>query len=738
MAFTQPSGFNLSFFDMKKAKRNFDPSRKRVVGYARISVDEDGENFVSIENQQSILEEFYYQQYADTTSDYAFIADDNVSGYKFEREGLYQLISLIESGKCNIIIAKDLSRIGRHGALTQLFIEQCERVGVRVHAMGDYDSHKESDDLILGIRAWSNERVVKDTSAKIKKIVKHRQENGTWICAVPFGYRVVNYQKRLIEVDEEAAETVRKVFDMYLTGKGCHTIARELTLQGVPTASMLAHARAIENGDDVKRVGSSGWTANVVQGILCNEFYIGTLITGRYRRDGINGRDVRTDETSWNKFPDHHEAIVSKEVFAAAQEIREAHKKHSYRTKNCREHLYHGLVFCGECGEKQYAYAAKNRPVCYVCSRYFKYGKTQCTRHSVPETVLTSIAINFLRLTRESCRDAIDSLDDEFFPKKSPERKDSTAQLEKELADLDTQLRVVEEQRIKQIIAHPEREESISRIYDEMAASAQKRRDELAERISSIKENAVSVVASVKKAKRAIDIIDQIIESGVISRRAATAIFERIVVHEDGNIDIQLKPYLKMLEPVEFAASGKVAKHAAMNFVVSADGQEKAGINDVCDGDPLEIYTDHDGEVILKKYSPIGEMSSFAKDYTESLFRSLGHIAVIVDRDQVVAASGVPRKELSDKPISPDLETAIASRQTVTLNRQMGGRTMAITNEEEANAAYTAQVISPIIADGEAIGAVLLMSRDSGVRMGDTEIKVAETAAGIVGRQMEQ
>ena len=156
------------------------------------------------------------------------------------------------------------------------------------------------------------------------------------------------------------------------------------------------------------------------------------------------------------------------------------------------------------------------------------------------------------------------------------------------------------------------------------------------------------------------------------------------------------------------------------------------------EGDPLEIYTDRDGEVILKKYSPIGEMSSFAKDYTESLFRSLGHIAVIVDRDQVVAASGVPRKELWDKPISRDLETAIASRQTVALNRSAGGRVITVTNEDDASAAYTAQVISPIIADGEAIGAVLLMSRENGARMGDTELKVAETAAGIVGRQMEQ
>lgn len=155
------------------------------------------------------------------------------------------------------------------------------------------------------------------------------------------------------------------------------------------------------------------------------------------------------------------------------------------------------------------------------------------------------------------------------------------------------------------------------------------------------------------------------------------------------------------------------------------------------EGDPLEIYTDRDGEVILKKYSPIGEMSSFAKDYTESIFRSLGHIACIVDRDQVIAASGVNKKELWDKPISHDLEQAIASRQTQTFNRQTGGKVMSVTNEDD-NSGYTAQVVSPIIADGEAIGAVLLLSREQGARMGDTEIKVAETAAGIVGRQMEQ
>lgn len=141
--------------------------------------------------------------------------------------------------------------------------------------------------------------------------------------------------------------------------------------------------------------------------------------------------------------------------------------------------------------------------------------------------------------------------------------------------------------------------------------------------------------------------------------------------------------------------------------------------------------------MILKKYSPIGEISNFAKDYTESLFRSLGHIACITDKDMIVSASGVSRKELWEKPISRDLEQAIQTRQVVTANKGSGSRLVPVTSEEDPQA-YTAQVICPIIADGESIGAVVLLSREPQAKMGDTELKVAETTASIVGRQMEQ
>ncbi len=153
------------------------------------------------------------------------------------------------------------------------------------------------------------------------------------------------------------------------------------------------------------------------------------------------------------------------------------------------------------------------------------------------------------------------------------------------------------------------------------------------------------------------------------------------------------------------------------------------------EGDPLEIFTDRDGEVILKKYSPIGELSAFAREYTESLFRTLGHIALICDKDQIVSCSGAPRKEMQDKPITQDLEQVLASRQTYVYNRG-GGRPCPILQGEEESP-YSAQVITPILVSGEAVGAVMLLSRESDKRMGETEIKVTETAAGFIGRQME-
>lgn len=155
------------------------------------------------------------------------------------------------------------------------------------------------------------------------------------------------------------------------------------------------------------------------------------------------------------------------------------------------------------------------------------------------------------------------------------------------------------------------------------------------------------------------------------------------------------------------------------------------------EGDPLEIFTDREGEVILKKYSPIGELADFAKEYVEAFHDSLGHIACISDRDSIIAVAGTPKKELLDKSISSDIEAILEERKTVLIKKTSEKEYVKITaDEEEGKIKYTSQVIVPIISEGDPIGAVILLSKDPNVTMGELELKVAETAAGFFSRQM--
>lgn len=154
------------------------------------------------------------------------------------------------------------------------------------------------------------------------------------------------------------------------------------------------------------------------------------------------------------------------------------------------------------------------------------------------------------------------------------------------------------------------------------------------------------------------------------------------------------------------------------------------------EGDPLEIFTDREGEVILKKYSPIGELNEFANEYAESLYETTRHTAIICDRDTVVAVSGGAKKEYNEKRLSPELEKIIESREIYTA---VGAtKPIRITANEFNPDTYTSQVIAPITAHGDPIGAVILTSKEKNVKMGDLEEKLAKTASAFLSRQMEQ
>ncbi|MBB6638288.1 stage V sporulation protein T [Cohnella thailandensis] len=151
------------------------------------------------------------------------------------------------------------------------------------------------------------------------------------------------------------------------------------------------------------------------------------------------------------------------------------------------------------------------------------------------------------------------------------------------------------------------------------------------------------------------------------------------------------------------------------------------------EGDPLEIFVDRDGEVILKKYSPIGELGDFAKEYAESLYESTGHTAIISDRDTFIAVAGASKKEYIDKPVGSMLENCMDNRKII-VESQSGSYEILRDNAET----FSSFAMAPIVAGGDPIGTVILISKDDNVKMGELESKMVETAAGFLAKQMEQ
>ena len=155
------------------------------------------------------------------------------------------------------------------------------------------------------------------------------------------------------------------------------------------------------------------------------------------------------------------------------------------------------------------------------------------------------------------------------------------------------------------------------------------------------------------------------------------------------------------------------------------------------EGDPLEIFTDKEGEIILKKYSPIGELSEFASQYAETLAKTTGHIACITDKDTIIAVAGAPKKEYLEKSISNEIERLIEDRVTW-MAKTKDEKHIPVLITDSDSTKYTSQVIWPIISEGDSIGTVMLLSTQPNTKMNDVEVKVAQSAAGFLGKQMEE
>lgn len=724
-------------------------SKLKIASYARVSYDEDKERYESIINQKNIIRDYAEEHFRN----YEIIEfeDDNYSGYKFDRPDFTRMKQQVLDGDIDIVIAKDLSRIGRHNAKTLLFIEEMEQLDVTVIAINDdLDTSQNNNNDIVGIKTWYNELYVKDISRKIRSTVENKSKNGTWITNVPYGYVMMDYQNREYKVDESAAEVVRDIYEMYVNGSGYKKIAKKLTEDKVPTPKARLKQLMEEQGKTYDGEVGEEWNTVSVSHILENDFYIGTLRTNKYTRKGINGIDKKLPEEENYVFQDFHEPILTPELFDKAQETHKSrtNEKTHYRGKKKYANDYTGLMRCGDCGAPMFSISNGKRKPAYYCGGYHNHGKAVCTSHHILVSVLDNLVKEYIMMIKNNASNIIDYLNNELEKNRrktisNKNNRDMTETLKQELNKAKNELKVTMQQKIRDIMKNTENREYIEEMYATMENELNNKITMLNTQIENEEKNKAKKQNIIKAKKDALKIFDDILNKEKLDKKDLETIIDCIYVYED-KIIIKLKSNIENMLDLgnqlgfsrkNITAIQKNKNHNDRKFFTQVKKGQNCS-NVVNNGEPLEIFTDREGQVILKKYSPIGELSEFATGYAETLSKTTGHIACITDKDTVIAVSGGSKKEYLEQNISDELEQLMEDKEVYTSNEN-SNVAVPITKNDNNNKKYNAQVVYPIISNGDTIGTVILLSKEANTKMNEVETKIAQSAATFLGSQME-
>ena len=710
-----------------------------IAGYCRISVDDelDRDN-VSIENQKAIIADFVKQKFPG--SKLTFYEDRDRSGYTFEqREGYQTMRKGLMNHQYDILIVKDFSRFSRRNSRGLVELEDLRDAGVRIISIGDgIDFPNDDDWLKIQFQFLINEMPVTDTSKKVKNVIKRRQQDGQWICAAPYGY-IVNKQKEF-EIVPTEAEIVRKIFDLYNNaGWGYKKIANYLTNQGVPTPRMSEQMRKQASGEDSKREAKSAWAIVTVQGILDNDFYIGTLRQGKYTRAKINGKDVRRDDGEHIVIENHHQAIIDYRTFATTRALREKRTRSNYRGIKKYDNVYSGFLFCGDCGSPMFAMSRKDLQPAYTCGTYHRRGLDGCTSHHIRVDKLDELLKIYVKKVMENSSAMINQLNADLARQTEDvlETEQSADHLAEVLEDLQTELKATKRQRIRDIMKHPEQEALLEETYDELEADLQRKIEGLNHQINMLADKRNTILRVNRTVKTALDVFADILNKEHLERNDLELMIDRINVFED-HLEIQLQPDIDTILNTgiqEEAANFKQGIENIGNTVIQSAKNHADKVFDVhviSDGDPLEIYTEKDGGVIFRKYSPMGDLQEFAVQMCDAIGANTGHIAAVADRDTIIALSGAPKRELLDKPNSPELEKLMEQRKNYLFRD--GDAPVRVS---EGNDKYHLGIAAPILSQGDLMGCAMLLLHDNDKPLSEGEQKLMQTVAGFLGKQME-
>lgn len=431
----------------------------KVVGYCRLSRDEDKENYASIEEQKIILQD-YAMSRGWKILDRDFYIDDNFSGYTLDRPKFSKMLRKVQRGDIDVVLAKDLSRIGRNNGKVLVLIDEFKAMQknlILVSEMGGcYDVLNDRDDTI-GITTWYNERYVKDCSKKTRDHMLSKQKTGRLIMGNYYGYVKDPDDITKLTVDEEIRPVIELVFKLYIDGNGMKKISNILNENyNYPTPSVYYQKKHLQRGRIYKHPVQELWSDYMIKNIIGNDVYCGTLRTHKKKTISIRGKAIKLPESEHFVFENHHEAIVSKETFQSANDIR---NRRATMNRQCgkpkRNYFFGGLCRCAECGMSASGMVLrrKNNAKAYECNDYKKYGTKRCEGHEILEEDMWFQFKDFLKNTKKVYLDEIKKINVQNKKKKMQSNR-KKIQLELEQANLE--YKMILTQKIKDIATRTE------------------------------------------------------------------------------------------------------------------------------------------------------------------------------------------------------------------------------------------------------------------------------------------
>ena len=501
--------------------------------YIRLSKeDEEKEKYSeseSIQNQRVLLMQYIKENKLNFVSEYV---DDGVSGTSFDRPGFNKMIEDIENEKINMVITKDLSRLGRDYVQTGLYTETYfPEHNVRYIAILDnIDTGLDSaNNDIAPFKSILNEMYAKDTSKKINSVLQSKRQQGEYLGTAPYGYKKDPDNKYHLIIDEEAAEVVRTIFRKFLEGMGTMQIADYLSEKKIPIPS---DYNKRNRGN--KTITYGLWAQSTVRFILSNEIYTGTVVQGKRKKVSFKSKKfVDVPEENWIRKENMHEAIISKDEFKRVLRLLEE-TKGSRVVQN--DYLFKGLLKCFDCkGYIGIRSPDKNGNIYGRCQRYGRYGKFDiCSPHNFNYQVFEE---NMLQVLKEVCRQYSDKKRLEEIAKNSKSKQDKEMDLKNKLKtynlEIEKQNRKLEllyEDRLSEIITVESYIENANKIKSEII--------DLQNRIKEINNELNGEESKNNKNERLDKLVDEFLNMESPTKEIIREFIERIEIHSDKQVDI--------------------------------------------------------------------------------------------------------------------------------------------------------------------------------------------------------